>query len=46
MYRVNVVISEGGRRFSTIAWLCFLFVLDPVIFPCNGYEKASEIGFL
>lgn len=45
-YGANVVISEGGRRFSTIAWLCFVFVLDPVIFPCNGCEKASEIGFL
>lgn len=44
-YRVKVVISGGGRV-STIAWLCFLFVLDRVIFLCNGCEKASEIGFL
>lgn len=45
MYGVKVVIFEGGRV-STIARLCFLFVLDRVIFPCNGCEKASEIGFL
>lgn len=43
----NVAISsEAGRRFATIAWLCFLFGLDPVIFPYNGCEEATEIRFL
>lgn len=46
IHRANVAISEGGRRLFTVVWLCFLFVLDPVIFHCNGCEKASEIGFL
>lgn len=44
--RANVAISEAGRRFPTIACLCFLFGLDPLIFPCNGCKKATEIGFL
>lgn len=43
----NVAVSsEAGRRFATIARLCFLFGLDPVIFPYNGCEEATEIGFL
>lgn len=47
IYGANVAISsEAGRRFATIARLCFLFGLDPVIFPCNGCEETAEIGFL
>lgn len=42
----NVAISEAGSTFATIACLCFLFGLDPLIFPCNGREEATEIGFL
>lgn len=43
----NVAISsEAGRRFATIAQLCFPFGLDPVIFPCNGCEETAEIRFL
>lgn len=46
-YGVNVAISsEAGRRFATISGLCFLFGLDPVIFPFSGCEEATEIKFL
>lgn len=46
-YSTNpAVSSEAGSRFATIAWLRFLFGLDPVIFLCNGCEEATEIGFL
>lgn len=46
-YRANVAVSsEAGRRFATVAWLRFLFGLDPVIFPCNECEEITEIRFL
>jgi len=45
--RENVAVSsEAARRFVTVAWLCFLFGSDPVIFPCNGCEETTEIRFL
>lgn len=46
MYGANVAISsEAGRRFATIAWLCFLFGSIQLFFPVMDVRRPLRLGF-